>query len=136
MADFSFSMPDDFQQTLSKLAEMDEIAPKMIDAATPIVAESVKRNLQPRKRTGALIDSVTPENAKKSKKGIWQGRVIFKGYEKKGPNSKVSNNQKAISLEYGTSKQAASPFMEKSVRDVESEVAYKMQEVFNQEVGR
>lgn len=135
MASFTYDMSEEFESQLAKLANLDEIAPKMINSATPLVVQSIKRHLRPHKRTGRLIDSVSALKAKKTKIGTWQGRVHFSGYENKG-NDKVANNQKAIALEYGTTKQTATPFMEKSVRDVEGDVAKAMQQVYEQEVGK
>ena len=41
-----------------------------------------------------------------------------------------------LALEFGTSKQPPTPFLQSAVNDAESEVLNKMQEVFNREVEK
>ena len=54
-----------------------------------------------------------------------------------GVRDKTRNMEKAIFLEYGTSKgQPARPFISKVINSTESQVLNKMQEVFNREVDK
>ena len=133
MAGFTYNLPDDLQNQLEKLSSevFAAVAPKMINAATPILAKSVEKNLKIHKKSGELEKSITASKPKITK-GAVSGGVTFKGYDKK---TKVSNNQKAISLQYGTSKQNATPFLETSINEVEPEMIETMQEVFYTEVG-
>lgn len=135
---FDFSIPDDLQKELESLANFDEIAPKMLDAATPIIEKSIKLRLARHKRSGDLVESVSAHKAKATK-GVYIGKVKFDGYSKhryKKRSQTVANAQKAISLEYGTSKQRATPFLKQAVNDVEIQVVQKMQAVFNEEVSK
>lgn len=43
--------------------------------------------------------------------------------------------EKAVYMEFGTSKQAATPIISPAVRESEAAVLEKMQEVFDREVG-
>lgn len=133
MAKFSFTMPDDFIEQLNKCSNIDKIAPKMIDEATPIVVDSIKNNLANHKNSGDLDKSVKAKKAEKGKYDGYYGRVYFAGYG--STKEKVPNALKAVALEYGTVNQVAEPFMDKSVNDVEKQVMDTMQEVFNREVG-
>ena len=47
---------------------------------------------------------------------------------------RVRNMEKMVYLEYGTSKQRATPVLSKATRRAEKDVISKMQEVFNREV--
>ena len=47
---------------------------------------------------------------------------------------RVRNMEKMIYLEYGTSKQRATPVLSRATRRAEKDVISKMQEVFNREV--
>ena len=132
MAKFNFTIPKEFQEQLSKYSDVEEIAPKMIDEATPILVKSIQRRLAIHKDTGDLIKSATTSKAKKIKNGGYYARIFFKGYDAK----KVANNIKAVNLEYGNVRgEPAQPFMDASINDVEQQVVNKMQEVFNREVG-
>jgi HK97 gp10 family phage protein len=133
MAKFSLELTDDINDQLSKLSRemFTMIAPKMINAVTPTLAESVKKNLKAHKRSGELEKSIGVLMAH-PKDGAWIGDVYFKGKDKE---TKVSNSLKAAVLEYGTHKQNATPFINKSANDVREEVLQKMQDVFYMEVG-
>ncbi len=130
MASFEFDIPDDF---LNELILTDEIAEEMINGALSIYQKAIQRSLSRHKRTGALIDSVKVKKAKKTRNGAHIGQVTFDGKDGKG----VPNIVKAIAIQYGTSKQSATPFMESAQNDCEQEAIDKMQEIYNERmVGR
>lgn len=139
MAKLRFEIPDSLQKQLAKCAEIDKIAPKMIGAAMPVAVNAIKSSLETHKQSGSLIESVTGYKAKAAKYGGYYGAIKFKGYSEhtykgKVTQDKVPNAQKAMSLEYGSSKQNAEPFLDNALKGVEKEVIEKMQEVFNKEV--
>ena len=131
MARFDFDFPKEFDEQIRKLSNIDEIAPKMINAALPIYQNAIKASLSIHNRTGSLQKSVSIKKAKKAKSGAYVGNVVFKGYDKK----KTANTIKAAGLEYGNSHQTAKPFLQNAVNSCESKVIEKMQEVFKNEVG-
>ena len=45
MGKFSFTIPDDFVKQLGNLADVDRIAPTMIDEAMPILERKLKQEL-------------------------------------------------------------------------------------------
>ena len=134
---FEFNIDSGLQQQLENLASgIDKIAPAMIDAATPILERSIKSVLQSHRRSGDLIKSVNAHAAKLSK-GVYTGVVRFDGdsvHKYKHKTQKVANAQKAVALEYGTSKQKATPFLQQAVDAVEGEAVAAMQDAFRREV--
>ncbi len=130
MGKFDFEIPADFIKQLGRLADVDRIAPQMIDEAIPILESNVKVEVAKHKRTGALANSVKKTKAKKNKYGYYAS-VRPTGKDKKG----VRNMEKMVYLEYGTKKQPARPTLTKAIKDSESAVLDKMQEVFSREVG-
>ncbi len=156
MGKFTFDISDDFVKQLGNLADVERIAPMMLNEATPILRDAIKRKVKSdystkgRKmyyvkkeglfndqygyynQTGSLFEGVKMSRSRKIKNGGFYANVYFTGYDKNG----VSNAQKAIMLEYGTKHSNARPFMAKVVRSCENEVLDKMQEVFNREVDK
>ena len=153
MGRFDFQVPTDFIKQLGKLADVDRIAPQMIDEALPILERNVKSEVAKvsqagrvitytytsksgkvikatRKQTGDLLKSIKLSKAKKNKYGYYAS-VQPTGKDKKG----VRNMEKMVYLEYGTTKQPARPTLTKAIKDSEKAVLGKMQEVFNREVG-
>ena len=131
MAKFDFSIPDDFIKQLGRLADVDRLAPKMIDEAIPILETNVKSETSKHKRTGDMYKSIKKTKASKSKYGGYYATVRPTGKDSKG----VRNMEKMVYLEYGRSDQPATPVLTKAIKDSESGVLKKMQEVFNREVG-
>lgn len=132
MGKFDFNIPPDFIKTLGKLSDVDALAPKMIDEATPILQSSVKSTLSRHKQTGEMISSIKRTRAKKKKNGGYIGTVRPTGTDAKG----VRNMEKAAYLEYGTSKQAASPWIDAALGDCESAVLDSMKKTFEREVKK
>jgi len=131
MGKFDFEIPADFIKQLGNMADIDRIAPQMIDEAMPILAENMKKGLASHRRTGDMIKSVKYTKATQNKYGYYAA-VRPTGKDRKG----VQNMEKLVYLEYGTSKQPATPVMAKIINDSRSAVLAKMQEVFNREVGK
>ena len=130
MAKFDFQIPDDFIKQLGKLADVDRIAPQMLNEALPILERNVKSEVSKHVVSGDLLKSIKMSKAKKNKYGYYAS-VRPTGTDKKG----VRNMEKLVYLEYGTSKQASKPTLTKAIKDSEKAVLDKMQEVFNREVG-
>ena len=131
MAKFDFNIPDGFIKQLGRLSDVDRIAPKMIDEAIPILLDNVKRETARHKLAGDMHKSIKATRAKKSPKGGFYALVRPTGTDSKG----VRNIEKMVYLEYGTSTQASAPTLTKAIKDSETAVLKKMQEVFEREVG-
>ncbi len=130
MGKFDFEVPTDFLKQLGKLADVDRIAPKMLNEALPILERNVKAEVSKHVVSGDLLKSIKMSKAKKNKYGHYAS-VRPTGTDKKG----VRNMEKMVYLEYGTSKQSPAPTLTKAIKDSEKAVLNKMQEVFNREVG-
>lgn len=130
MANFYLEGVDDLVQQLENLAELSELAPKMIDAAKPTVAESLKKNIHTATNrgyaTGELAESVTATKTRLNNYGYFAS-VLVSGTDAKG----VRNGEKLAYLEYGTSTQTAHPVMKKTVNESNEGAIQKMQDVFN-----
>ena len=134
MAQFQMDGLDDLMSQLESMADMTERAPRMIDAAAPILVKNLKKNIGAavslEYSTGELAASVKATNAKINQYGCFAA-ISVSGKDHKG----VRNAEKLAYMEYGTSKQLPHPVLQKSVNESETHVLEKMQEVFNAEVG-
>lgn len=131
MAKFSVD-PKDFDIVLKELersADVDSWGPKALAEASPILEESIKRRASSHDRTGAMTRSIKPTKPKKNR---WGHFVVIRptGKDKKG----VRNMEKLVYMEYGTSKQSATPVMTPALNDAKEKVNQKLQEVFEREV--
>ncbi len=140
MAKFEISGLDMLIEELEKLADLTQVAPKMVDAATPILVKNLKNNIQTAVgsgyATGALVESVHATDAKMNQYGCFAA-VGPTGTDAKG----VRNAEKLAYLEYGTSQngkrhQSPRPVMARTLHESEDAVLKKMQEVFDAEVGK
>lgn len=138
MAEFSFSIPQEITQQLSKhLSKIDDVAPKMLEEAAPLVVSALQSKVH--KRTGKLSNGIKAKKAKKSKNGAWIIPIVFSGKEnrkkKDGTSIEVPNVVKAMVEEFGSSKQPAKPFIRPAVAESEDKVLEKMREVYNREMS-
>jgi hypothetical protein len=78
-----------------------------------------------------MLNSVKKTKAGKNKYGYF-ATVRPTGVDEKG----VRNMEKLAHAEYGTSKQVPTPILTKSIKDSETSVLNKMQEVFEREVKK
>lgn len=136
MGSFEFNIPDEFQKQLSKLANVDEVAPKMLEAASPIYEKYIKQSIvqsiqHKEKSTGDLVNSVKMSKVKKMRGGGVCVTAQFKGYDRRHN----ANAVKAAGLEFGNSHQEARPFVARANATSKQEVVDAMQEVFNKEVN-
>ncbi len=142
MGKFDFQIPDGFLKQLGKLADIDRVAPKMLDEAAPILEKRVKAECTKHRRTGIMVDSVKKTKAKAGKTGHYivvrptgvSTKYIDKDGKLRNRKIPVRNMEIMAHLEYGTSKQAPKPILTKAIKDATPEVLSKMQEVFEREV--
>ena len=132
MGKFDFEISPEFIKALGRLADVDRLAPRMIDEAMPILADNLKGELVKHKRTSDMLNSVKKTKAGKTKNGGYFAVVRPTGKDSKG----VRNMEKMAYLEYGTKKQTPTPILTKAIKDSENAVLNKMREVFEREVGK
>lgn len=158
MGAFTFEVSGEFVGKLRRLGDVDTYAKQMLNEAAPILQKSVKAQLTrvtSNESTGELVASVKYNKANKSPYGGYYLQVRptgnssrkGDGYLRKGKhkgNRKISggvrdpvrNMEKAVFLEYGTSRgQLPRPWVYKALTDAEPAVLDKMQSVFNREMG-
>lgn len=146
MARFDIEGIDDLMKDLGEL-EIDRIAPKMLEEASPLLEREVKAALFSHQDTGEMYRSIKSTGAMRNKYGYylcvrptgtssgkkWKNSRT-KGGKRAGKTEKVRNMDKAAYLEFGTSRQPARPVFSNAARKAEAPVLDKMQEVFNREV--
>lgn len=131
---------DEVTEQLTKLADLDSIAPEMLKSAAPIAVDALKQQVGKHKSSRAnkhLSDSVRAGKPKKRKRGGYGLDVSFSGYDSghgSSPNypNKVAQMQKAVALEYGTAKEPAQPFLNSAANSCEVAVCTVMQDVLRQ----
>lgn len=130
MAKFDIHGIDDFMKEISQI-DIDRIAPKMLEESVPILEKSVRAESAKHRDTGAMEESIKATGANINARGHYIC-VRPTGRDEKG----VRNMEKMVYMEYGTSKQEATPVLSPAIRKAEDPVTEKMQEVFNREVDR
>lgn len=133
MGKFDFNFDQDFIQQLERLSDYDNIAPKLLEGAVPIlkryvVAETDKYHEYSQDRQ--LVNSIKAKKPSKNKYG-WYVSCTPTGTDDNG----VRNMEKMAHLEYGTSKMSAKPILTKALNDAQDEVTEKLQELFNEVVN-
>jgi hypothetical protein len=137
MGALTFTVPEELMQKISSLSNISEISPKIIAAEQDVVLPEVKRRLQSSIKNkedskGDLLKSVKASKPRMNSKGEWRGDIYFEGYDEKG----VPNDRKAMSMEWGTSKQLAAPFLRPAKESKASEAQEAAQNIFNEAVSK
>ena len=125
MAKFDLEGFDDLISSLNML-EFEKMAPKMLDAAVPILERNIKSRALAHHRTGAMAGSIRKGSIRATSEG-YRCTVRPTGTDSKG----VRNMEKMVYLEYGTYKQTATPVLGPAVAESESSCLEKMQKVFD-----
>lgn len=118
---------DALMKELKELGRVDELAPRMLEAAAPILEKEMKKQVRMQAdkgyATGDLENAVTHGEAKKNQYGHYI-TVTAEGKDRKG----MRNNEKLAYLNYGTSKQQARPVIATAVKKAENDCINAMQE--------
>lgn len=116
---------DSFLNGLNSL-EFDKLATEMLEAAAPILERNIVKRALSHSRTGSMAGSISKGKLKKNG-ADYHISVRPTGTDAKG----VRNMEKMVYLEYGTSKQAATPVMSPAIAESEESVYAKMQDIFD-----
>lgn len=128
--------PEDFMSELFDTS-FDEIAKEALEAASPVLVESSTKALSKsvasrgKYAKGVMVPSTKATKAKKTKTDAWIVTVRPTGKDAKG----VRNALKAGVLEYGSSHEAARPWLTNAAKNAESSALEKIQEVINRKIG-
>lgn len=125
---------DELAKELDKLGKVDELAPKMLKAAAPILEKELKSQVKQEAdrgyANGDLEKSIRANKPGENHLGHYVS-VTAKGKDRKG----MRNNEKLAYLHYGTSKQMARPVISKAIKNTEKDCLDAMQEEFNEVTG-
>lgn len=141
MARLEVSFDERFFAELGKLANVDRLAPKLIDAALPIIRDKLRQLYGSYK----IAEKLKLIKAKRAKNGGYIGTITMKGdsgkyYIKGKRRYPLSNAGLAVFLEFGTRAHGNFParppggYIAKAVAQTENEVKAKMQETFEEEM--
>ena len=133
-------MPEDLMLRISRLGEKtDEIVPKVLRTGAEVVLAKVKSNLQAiigkgikteSRSTGELVSALGISPVKLNKDGNHDIKVGFSEPRSDGgSNAKIANI-----IEYGTSTQAARPFLKPAKSSTRKPCADAMQEALEKEL--
>lgn len=143
MARASLTGFDDLESMLSKLMEPTKMAVKAVDAAAPVLEESLRSEIRKAANrtdekgypysTGELAASIHRTEAKENHLGVFSV-VKADGTDSKG----LRNVEKLAYLEYGVASrgQVPRPVRQKAVNSAEEECIRIMQEVIYEEVDK
>lgn len=145
MAHMEIDFPEDLLGGLLD-TDTEELCKQMVDAASPILEESMKREIKSvlsHDGSSELVNSVKAGKAKMSKNNAVIANVGPRGNsshhyyagKKKNRKYQVSNALKAIWLNYGRTGQPARPFLTKATNNAENAVVAKMQEIYEKKIG-
>ena len=149
MADFEVTGVDELIKQLETLSTgAEEVTDKMLEAGAVILKKEMTARAQAHRDSGAMADSIRATKPKRHSDGVayivvrptgksnktWSGRKNKSG--KRSGSVSVRNMEKMIYLEYGTSRQPATPVIQPAVNASEGTVGAEMQKVFEQEVGK
>lgn len=122
---------DVFEKELMELGDAEDIAKQAIDAATPILVDSLKSEIEKAANkgyaTGALKNSIKATKAAVNKQGCFAA-VRPTGVDENG----VRNGEKFGYLENGTSKQMAKPVLRKAIEKSEKACLEAMQKKYDE----
>ena len=114
-----------------------DIGKKAVKAGVGILADQVRKNLEKNLQgskysTGDLLDSlgVTPVGVDKN--GVYNAKVGFSGYDRKG----VPNALKARAMESGTSRQPKKPFLRPAIQATKEKIEKTMEDVIDNEIQK
>ncbi|MDF2537412.1 MAG: hypothetical protein K0S76_433 [Herbinix sp.] len=129
MGKFDFQFDTALIRQLEKLSNYDEIAPKILSEAIPILERHVRGEIAKHKKTGALLKSIKAGKPAQNKYG-WYATVFPTGTDENG----MRNAEKLVYMEYGTSTQPSIPVLTKALKDAEPKVTEVLQKAFNEAV--
>lgn len=138
MAKADFKLPEEFLLKISRLGkDMDAVAEKVLQSGGEEVLKKTKSNLsavisKSGKSTGQLEKALGLTPVKVDREGNHDIKVGFSE-----PRSDGSSNAKIANiLEYGSSKQAAKPFLKPAKNASKKSAIQAMEETFENEVKK
>lgn len=122
---------NEFAAALERLGRFNEIAPKMLEAAAPLLEKEVIRQATPHWVSGDMVRAIKKTKVTVERGGQYHICVRPTGKDHNG----IRNMEKMVWLEFGVKGRPAVPVITTAVLNVSPAVRAKMQEVFNREVA-
>lgn len=134
MPQFAMEFSEDVEKLFTQLGnKIDEVAPKMLAEAAPVVKEVAKaKAARSNESHKHMADGINFTKPKKSKDGAWISNIVIKGTREDGERLM----EVAAVNEYGTSKMSAQPFLRPAIASTQNEVNRIMQDVFEREMSK
>ena len=135
MAQFAIDFSDEVDKLFSQLGDrLDEVAPKMLEAAAPILRDAAKaKAVRSGKNHKHMADNITISKPKKAKNGAWISTITIKG---KRAEDNVRLMEVAAVNEYGSSKMSPQPFLRPAIAQSEAQINSVMLEIFEREMSK
>lgn len=139
MGVLSVTAPQSLINRLDKIVRTSGLPEKMLNAAMDVMEPELKRRLAPHDKSGELMKSVTKGDPDVDSKGVWRSDIYFDGYDTSREATAsdprgIPNDRKMMSMEWGTSRQVATPVIRPTKEAKNSEAVAAMQAVFDKEV--
>lgn len=131
MAQFDVKGFDELIAQLDRMGRFEEIAPKMLEEAAPVLQEEVVRQATPHWVSGDMVGSIKKTGVTSGRTGGYYICVRPTGKDHNG----IRNMEKMAWIEFGAKGRPATPVLTTAVLNASPAVREKMQEVFNREVG-
>ena len=135
MAKITFKLGDYASKLVKLGSEYEDVARQAVYEGAAIVADEIRNNLEhviSDEATGELLDSLGITPIEMDKRGNFNAKVGFDGYDSKG----VPNQLKARVLESGSSKQKKRPYVRPAVNATRKKVEHTMARVVDEAVKR
>ena len=135
MAQFQMEFSDEVDKLFTQLGDrIDDIAPKMLEAAAPILRDSAKaKAVRSGKNHKHMADNISISKPKKAKNGAWISNITINGTRSEDG---VGLMEVAAVNEYGTSKMSPQPFLRPAISQSSAQISKTMQEVFEREMSK
>jgi len=136
MGALTVTLPQSLIDRMDAITRSTDLPKDMLDAAIDVMEPELHRRLHVAirhkdKSKGALDESITRSPPRFTVKGEWRSALWFKGYDENG----IPNDRKAMSMEWGTSKQLAAPFIRPTKEAKLNEAVEAMEKVFHEAVN-
>jgi HK97 gp10 family phage protein len=143
VAKLEYSLPEEFMDRISRLAEQtDEIVPRVLEAGGEVVLDQVRQNLSavvgtgtqfPSRSTGELAGALGLSPAKLDRDGNYNVKV---GFNEPRRGTGDSNAKIANILEHGRHGQSPKPFLKPARNSSRAEAIEAMKRKMDEEVSR
>ncbi len=126
---------------INNLANNEQVFNKLLEDGAEIMRNEIAIGASEHKERGLMASSVKTTKIREDKHGYKYKNIRFTGSEgrkttKSGKKYDITNWLKALRIEYGTSKQLASPFVRPAVQRAKPKISSRWKEIFSKEIKK